>query len=146
MPAYIYPGQGSQTVGMGKALASVSPAAAAVWQEADEALGESISSLAWEGPADELDLTVNAQPALLAASIAAQRALETTLDGASGAYGPPSFFAGHSIVSEQGSGHIPANALFMFVEMMISRHLGVGWRTSIAFWYSDGHFVHAVRL
>ncbi len=97
VPAYIYPGQGSQSVGMGKALADVSPEAAAVWQEADEALGESISNLAWEGPSEELDQTVNAQPALLAASIAAQRALEATLDGSTTAYGPPSYHAGHSM-------------------------------------------------
>ena len=97
MPAYIYPGQGSQSVGMGRALAAVSAEAAAVWQEADEALGESISKLAWEGPAEELDLTVNAQPALLAASIAAQRALQTLLDGTRSRFGPPSYFAGHSM-------------------------------------------------
>ena len=97
MPAYIYPGQGSQSVGMGRALAAASPTAAAVWQEADEALGESISTLAWEGPAEQLDLTINAQPALLAASIAAQRALEATLDDSTGQYGPPSYFAGHSM-------------------------------------------------
>jgi [acyl-carrier-protein] S-malonyltransferase len=97
VPAYIYPGQGSQSVGMGRALAAVSAEAAAVWQEADEALGESISKLAWEGPAEELDLTVNAQPALLAASIAAQRALQTRLDGTRSRFGPPSYFAGHSM-------------------------------------------------
>ncbi|MEA2026984.1 MAG: acyltransferase domain-containing protein, partial [Chloroflexota bacterium] len=88
VPAYIYPGQGSQSVGMGKVLAAASQAAAAAWQEADDALGEPISRLAWEGPADQLDLTVNAQPALLAASIAAQRALEATLGDAPSRYGP----------------------------------------------------------
>ncbi len=97
MPAYIYPGQGSQSVGMGKKLAGASPQAAAVWQQVDEALGESISQLAWEGPAEQLDLTVNAQPALLAASIAAQRALEAAVGGTPSAYGPPSYFAGHSM-------------------------------------------------
>ena len=97
MPAYIYPGQGSQSVGMGKALADVSAEAVAVWQEADEALGDSISQLAWEGPAEQLDLTVNAQPALLAASVAAQRAVEAALGGQTSAYGPPSYFAGHSM-------------------------------------------------
>ena len=97
MPAYIYPGQGSQSVGMGRALAAVSAAAAAVWAEADDALTEPISGLAWEGPADQLDLTVNAQPALLAASIAAQRALQETLGGAASRYASPSFYAGHSM-------------------------------------------------
>jgi [acyl-carrier-protein] S-malonyltransferase len=82
---------------MGRALAAVSAAAAAVWAEADDALTEPISGLAWEGPADQLDLTVNAQPALLAASIAAQRALQETLGGATSPYGTPSFYAGHSM-------------------------------------------------
>jgi [acyl-carrier-protein] S-malonyltransferase len=68
--AYVLPGQGSQSVGMGQALVAASPAAAAVFAEADAALPEPISRLAWDGPADELDRTENAQPALLAASIA----------------------------------------------------------------------------
>jgi [acyl-carrier-protein] S-malonyltransferase len=80
---------------MGRALAAASAPAATVWQEADDALGEPISKLAWGGPADELDLTVNAQPALLAASIAAQRALETAAPGSWLA--EPSYFAGHSM-------------------------------------------------
>jgi [acyl-carrier-protein] S-malonyltransferase len=82
---------------MGKALASVSPTAAGAWQEADDALGEPISMLAWEGPVEQLDLTVNAQPALLAASIAAQRALDAARGTDAGPFGPPSFFAGHSM-------------------------------------------------
>ncbi len=97
MPAYIYPGQGSQSVGMGRALADASAAAAAIWQEADEALGEPLSRLAWDGPADELDRTVNAQPALLAASIAAQRALEAATASGPSRLAPPAFFAGHSM-------------------------------------------------
>ncbi len=68
--AFVFPGQGSQTVGMGRDLAASSTAAAAVYATADAALGESISTLAWEGPADLLDLTEHAQPALLATSIA----------------------------------------------------------------------------
>jgi [acyl-carrier-protein] S-malonyltransferase len=70
MSAYVFPGQGSQSVGMGEALAAASPAAAAVFVAADAALGTPISRLAWQGPADELDRTENAQPALLATSIA----------------------------------------------------------------------------
>ena len=97
MPAYIYPGQGSQSVGMGRALATSSPQAAAVWRQADEALGEALSRLAWEGPAEQLDQTVNAQPALLAASIAGQRALEAQLGDDPGRFGPPSYYAGHSM-------------------------------------------------
>ena len=68
--AFVFPGQGSQSVGMGQALAAASPAAAAVFAAADAALGEPISALAWDGPAERLDLTENAQPALLATSIA----------------------------------------------------------------------------
>jgi [acyl-carrier-protein] S-malonyltransferase len=83
---------------MGRALAAASTAAAEVWRTADEALGDPISRIAWEGPAEELDLTVNAQPALLAASIAAQRALEASEAGASRAAAwPPSLHAGHSM-------------------------------------------------
>jgi len=68
--AYVFPGQGSQSVGMGRALAAGSPAAAAVFAAADAALGEPISTLAWEGPEEQLNLTENAQPALLATSLA----------------------------------------------------------------------------
>ena len=97
MPAYIYPGQGSQSVGMGRALADASAPAAAVWQDADEALGEPISRLAWEGPAEVLDRTVNAQPALLAASIAALRALDVTMAASGSWLASPRFHAGHSM-------------------------------------------------
>jgi [acyl-carrier-protein] S-malonyltransferase len=82
---------------MGRALAEASAEAAAVWREADEALGAPISRLAWEGPADELDRTVNAQPALLAASIAAQRALEGATVAAGWPSATPAFYAGHSM-------------------------------------------------
>ena len=71
--AFVFPGQGSQSVGMGQALAAASPAAAAVLAAADAALGEPISALAADGPADLLDRTENAQPALLAVSIAYPR-------------------------------------------------------------------------
>jgi [acyl-carrier-protein] S-malonyltransferase len=81
---------------MGRVLADASDEAAAVWQAADEALGEPISTLAWEGPTDELDLTANAQPALLAASIAAHRALLATADG-NAAVTQPAYYAGHSM-------------------------------------------------
>src|SRR3954469_19805561 len=68
--AYVFPGQGSQSVGMGEALAAASPAAAAIFAAADAALDEPLSRLAFAGPAEELDRTENAQPALLATSIA----------------------------------------------------------------------------
>jgi [acyl-carrier-protein] S-malonyltransferase len=74
--AFIFPGQGSQTVGMGKALAEAFPQAKAVFDEVDEALSQKLSSLMWEGPAEELTLTANTQPALMAVSLAAIRVLE----------------------------------------------------------------------
>src|SRR5215211_861858 len=74
--AFIFPGQGSQAVGMGKALSEAFPAAHSVFEEEDAALGETLTRVMWEGPLDRLTLTENAQPALLAVSLAAMRALE----------------------------------------------------------------------
>src|SRR3712207_577222 len=74
--AFIFPGQGSQSVGMGKALADAFPQAKAVFDEVDEALSQKLSTLMWEGPAEELTLTANTQPALMAVSLAAIRVLE----------------------------------------------------------------------
>jgi len=74
--AFVFPGQGSQTVGMGKALADAFPQAKAVFDEVDEALSQKLSTLMWEGPAEELTLTANTQPALMAVSLAAIRVLE----------------------------------------------------------------------
>jgi [acyl-carrier-protein] S-malonyltransferase len=88
--AFIFPGQGAQQVGMGKSLAEVVPAALAVFDQADAALEMRLSSLCFEGPAEELRLTENTQPAILATSIAALRALE-----ARGAQAD--FVAGHSL-------------------------------------------------
>lgn len=74
--AFVFPGQGSQAVGMGKALAEAFPQAKAVFDEVDAALSQKLSTLMWEGPADELTLTANTQPALMAVSLAAMRVLE----------------------------------------------------------------------
>ena len=74
--AFIFPGQGSQSVGMGKSLADEIPAARAIFAEVDEALGENLSTIIFEGPEDALTRTRNAQPALMAVSLAALRALE----------------------------------------------------------------------
>jgi [acyl-carrier-protein] S-malonyltransferase len=93
MRAFIFPGQGAQAVGMGQDLASAYPAAAAVFDEVDEALGEKLSQLIWNGPAEDLTLTANAQPALMATSIAAMRALAAEGLQVTAA----SFVAGHSL-------------------------------------------------
>ena len=95
--AFVFPGQGSQSVGMGRALAESSPDAAAVFAAADEALGEPITRLAWEGPEEDLNRTENAQPALLAASIAYLAAVRARW-GELGIDAPePAFAAGHSM-------------------------------------------------
>jgi [acyl-carrier-protein] S-malonyltransferase len=93
--AFIFPGQGSQSVGMGKALADAFPQAKAVFDEVDDALSQKLSTLIWEGPADELTLTANTQPALMAVSLATMRVLEAEagLDLKSHA----AFVAGHSL-------------------------------------------------
>lgn len=91
--AFVFPGQGAQTIGMGKALADAYPAAKAVFDEVDEALGESLSSLIWDGDIETLTLTQNAQPALMATSMAAMRALEAEGVDVTRA----AFVAGHSL-------------------------------------------------
>ncbi len=90
--AFLFPGQGSQAVGMGKALAETSAAARRVFEEADEALGEKLSQTIFEGPADELKRTRTTQPAILTTSIACLRALEERAPGFS-----PVYVAGHSL-------------------------------------------------
>ncbi len=92
--AFTFPGQGSQAVGMGRDLADAFPESRLVFEEVDEALGEKLSALMWEGPEDRLTLTANAQPALMAVSLAALRALEAR--GFS-LKDKVSFVAGHSL-------------------------------------------------
>jgi [acyl-carrier-protein] S-malonyltransferase len=93
--AFVFPGQGSQAVGMGLALANAFPVARRTFEEIDEALSDKLSRIMWEGPAETLTLTQNAQPALLAVSIATLRALETEagIDLAR----DTAFVAGHSL-------------------------------------------------
>ncbi|MGY6705077.1 ACP S-malonyltransferase [Roseinatronobacter sp.] len=91
--AFVFPGQGAQTIGMGQALAEAYPAALAVFQEVDEALGEKLSALIWDGDIADLTLTANAQPALMATSLAALRAMEA--EGVS--ITDAAFVAGHSL-------------------------------------------------
>jgi len=74
--AFVFPGQGSQDVGMGKALSDAFPVARAVFEEVDDALGQKLSTIMWEGPKETLTLTENAQPALMAVSMAVMRVLE----------------------------------------------------------------------
>lgn len=100
--ALLFPGQGSQFVGMGRDLAEAFPGAAEVFQEADELLGFGLSRLAWEGPEEDLVLTKNAQPALLVHSIAVYRVIGEEL-------GPVAMVAGHSL--GEFSAHVAAGTL-----------------------------------
>ncbi|MGB7406825.1 MAG: ACP S-malonyltransferase [Pacificimonas sp.] len=93
--AYLFPGQGSQTPGMGKELAGASPAAREVFEEVDEALSQKLSALMFEGPADELTLTANAQPAIMAHSMAVLRVLQK--EGGLTMSAAANFVAGHSL-------------------------------------------------
>ena len=93
--AFIFPGQGSQAVGMGKALAETFVPARAVFDEVDTALGEKLSATMWEGPADKLMLTENAQPALMAVSLAVMRVLEA--EAGINLARDAKFVAGHSL-------------------------------------------------
>ena len=120
--AFVFPGQGSQAVGMGRALAATSAAAAAVFDAADAALGEPITRLAWDGPEDELNRTENAQPALLAASIAyleavRERWAQLEIDAPA-----PAFAAGHSM--GQYSALVAAGALDLADALRLVRTRG----------------------
>jgi [acyl-carrier-protein] S-malonyltransferase len=113
--AFIFPGQGSQHAGMGRELADNFPAARAVFEEADEALGFALSSLCFNGPEEELQLTANTQPAILAASVAAYRVL------AERGF-KPDFVAGHSL--GEYSALVAAGALTLFDAVRLVRHRG----------------------
>ena len=93
--AFVFPGQGSQAIGMGKALADAFPAARRVFDEVDSALGEPLSRIMWEGPAETLTLTENTQPALLAHSLAVMRVLEA--EAGVDLRRDAAFLAGHSL-------------------------------------------------
>ena len=108
MIAFLFPGQGSQSVGMGKALADADPICRDTFAEADAALGQPLSRLCFEGPGDQLMLTENTQPAILAASIAAYRLL------ASKGW-EPAFMAGHSL--GEYSAHVAAGT-FSFADAL----------------------------
>ena len=93
--ALVFPGQGSQAVGMGRALAENFPAARQAFEEIDAALGEKLTTIMWEGPAETLTLTENAQPALMAVSVAALRVLES--EAGFDISREAAFLAGHSL-------------------------------------------------
>jgi [acyl-carrier-protein] S-malonyltransferase len=126
--AFVFPGQGSQSVGMGRDLAATSPAAEAIFATADEALGESISNLAFEGPEDRLNLTENAQPALLATSIAYLAAAHERASRLGMTLPNPRFYAGHSM--GQYSAMVASSALSLPDGVRLVRERGLRMQAS----------------
>jgi [acyl-carrier-protein] S-malonyltransferase len=127
MRAFIFPGQGSQAVGMGKALAEASLAAREVFQEVDEALGQHLSALMFEGPADELTLTANAQPAIMANAIATLRVLEK--EGGLKLADKADYVAGHSL--GEYSALCAAGALDLATTALLLRHRGEAMQAAV---------------
>src|SRR5206468_2394195 len=115
MIACIFPGQGCQTTGMGRSLAEAYPICRQTFDEADDALGERLSRIIFEGPDDQLTLTENAQPSILAVSVAAYRLLESR--GLR-----PQFVAGHSL--GEYSAHVAAGTFAFADALRIVRHRG----------------------
>jgi malonyl CoA-acyl carrier protein transacylase len=126
--ALVFPGQGSQSVGMGRALAAASPAGAAVFAAADDALDESLSTLAWDGPEEQLNRTENAQPALLATSIAYLVAASERAAAAGKDVPVPRFIAGHSM--GQYSAMVAAGALDLADGVRLVRERGIQMQAS----------------
>ena len=126
--ALVFPGQGSQSVGMGRDLTATSPAAAAIFQTADEALGEPISTLAFEGPEDRLNRTENAQPALLATSIAYLAAAHERASRTGMTIPNPRFYAGHSM--GQYSAMVASSALSLPDGVRLVRERGLRMQAS----------------
>ena len=127
MRAFIFPGQGSQAVGMGRALAEASAVARAVFEEVDEALGQHLFKLMSEGPEDELQLTENAQPAIMANAIATLRVLEK--EGGIRLADKADYVAGHSLgeysaLCAAGSIDLPTTALLL-------KHRGLAMQAAV---------------
>ncbi|WP_066812769.1 ACP S-malonyltransferase [Sphingomonas asaccharolytica] len=127
MRAFIFPGQGSQAVGMGKALAEASAAARDVFQEVDEALGQHLSALMFDGPADELTLTANAQPAIMANAIATLRVLEK--EGGLKLADKADYVAGHSL--GEYTALCAAGALDLATTALLLRHRGEAMQAAV---------------
>ncbi|HUG48084.1 MAG TPA: ACP S-malonyltransferase [Candidatus Limnocylindria bacterium] len=135
--AFVFPGQGSQYVGMGQMLGHVSPAAAEVFRACDDALGESLTQLCFEGPQEALDQTINAQPAILATSIAYLRAWQEQ----AGPDAPtPAFYAGHSM--GQYSAMVAAGVISLADGLRLVRERGRQMQASA----SDGAMAAIIGL
>jgi [acyl-carrier-protein] S-malonyltransferase len=127
MRAFIFPGQGSQAVGMGKALAEASPVARAVFEEVDEALGQHLFKLMCEGPEDQLTLTENAQPAIMANAIATLRVLEK--EGGVRLADKADYVAGHSL--GEYSALCAAGALDLATTALLLKHRGLAMQAAV---------------
>jgi [acyl-carrier-protein] S-malonyltransferase len=127
MRAFIFPGQGSQAVGMGKALAEASVIAREVFQEVDDALGQHLSKLMFEGPADELTLTENAQPAIMANAIATLRVLEK--EGGIKLVDKADYVAGHSL--GEYTALCAAGAFDLATTALLLKHRGLAMQAAV---------------
>ncbi len=127
MRAFIFPGQGSQAVGMGRVLAEASPIARAVFEEVDEALGQHLFRLMSEGPEDELQLTENAQPAIMANAVATLRVLEK--EGGIRLADKADYVAGHSL--GEYSALCAAGALDLPTTALLHKHRGKAMQAAV---------------
>jgi len=127
MRAFVFPGQGSQAVGMGKALADASAAARAVFEEVDEALEQHLSRLMFEGPAEDLTLTANAQPAIMANAIATLRVLEK--EGGVKLADKADYVAGHSL--GEYTALCAAGALDLATTALLLKHRGEAMQAAV---------------